>query len=147
MTDVLLRHQPDGGNIDVINGSVLMADGLETAAYLSLFGGNEQDSGGDGDALRQWWGNLIERIEARQYRSRFQNMMASLPMVPANLSRLEEAAAIDLTWFVDEGIATYVNVTASIPAVNTIKLGALIVVDGREYRFEFTKRTRDAAAA
>jgi phage gp46-like protein len=147
MTDVLLRHQPDGGNIDCVNGQLLMSDGLETAAYLSIFGGNELDSGADGDALREWWGNKIERIEARKYRSRFQNLMASLPLVPGNLARLEEAAALDLTWFVDEGIATYVNVDASIPALNTVKLDVLIVVDGVNHRFEFTKQARDSASA
>lgn len=148
MTDVLLRHDDDGGDLTYTNGQAVMsADGLETAAYLSLFGGNELDSGADGDSLREWWGNQIERIESRKYRSRFQNLMASLPLVPANLARLEEAAALDLTWFVAEGIATYVNVDASIPAINTVKLDVLIVVDDEAHRFEFTKRTRDAADA
>ncbi len=147
MTDVLLRHQPDGGNLEYKNGAALMSDGLESAAYLSLFGGNEQDSGADGDALREWWGNKIERIEARKYRSRFQNLMASLPLVPGNLARLEEAAALDISWFVDEGVASYLNVNASIPAINTVKLDVLIVVDDETFRFAFTKNTRDLAAA
>jgi phage gp46-like protein len=147
MTDVLLRHDDDGGNLDYTNGQAVMSDGLETAAYLSLFGGNEQDSGAESDTLREWWGNKIERIESRKYRSRLQNLVASYPLTPSNLSRFEEAAALDLQWFVDDGVATYVNVDASIPAVNTLKLDVLIVVDDVTYNFAFTKHARDSAAA
>ena len=43
--DVLLFQTIDDGNVEVINGIITMSGGLDTAAYLSLFGGNEEDDG------------------------------------------------------------------------------------------------------
>ena len=43
--DVLLFQTVDDGEINIENGVVEMSGGLETAAYLSLYGGNEDDDG------------------------------------------------------------------------------------------------------
>ena len=61
--DVLLTHTDDDGDIEVLNGLVTMAGGLETAVYLSLFGANEHDPGGL-DSPQQYWGNWGEPVSA-----------------------------------------------------------------------------------
>lgn len=119
MTDALLRHGPNGGELTLEAGEVLLSDGLETAAYLSLFGGNEQDPG-VGASPEQWWGNIDEPEPARRYRSETQHLLRSLPAVPANLRRIEQAAARDLQWLLDEGLAQAITVAARIPALNRI---------------------------
>ena len=137
MTDVLLRLFANGGQIEYIGGVVTLSDGLETAAFLSLFGGNERDRGIEADDSLQWWGNLIERDDDRRYRSRTQAIVRSLPLVPANLRRVEEAAGLDLTWFVESKLARFVRVIASIPALNRLRLDVEIEIQDELFRFAF----------
>ena len=139
MTDVLLRHFADGGDIEYVNGQATTSNGLETAVYLSLFGGNERDSGQQaGDSL-QWWGNLSESRPERRYRSRYQNLLRSTPLLPMNLRAFEDAAEDDLAWMFETGLATFVGAFASIPALNRLALEVQIEVDGRAFAFEFTR--------
>lgn len=138
MTDVALRHEPDGGEIESVAGQVVVNDGLETAVYLSLFGGNEQDSGIEGDDPKQWWGNLSEPEAARRYRSETQHLLRSLPATSSNLRRVEDAAGRDLAWMVGT-IAKSAEATATIPALNTVQIDIAIVIDDRRFEFRFTE--------
>lgn len=138
MTDVLLRQINDGGEITYINGNPETTNGLEVAAYLSLMGGNKNDSGTSSDDPFQWWGNFDEVEPEKQYRSEFQNLIQGLSNVAANLLRIEEAAGRDLKWMVDTGIALLVEVSATVPGVNLLKVEILIVVSESEsVRFTF----------
>lgn len=134
--DVYLYQTDDGGDIVVQNGVAQMSGGLETSAYLSLFGGNEKDNGLD-DNKYNWWGNLSETVQCRKYRSETQNLINSLPAISSNLRRIEDAAKRDLNWFLTEGVATEINVEASIPSVNNVKLVINILAEGEEYSFKF----------
>lgn len=138
MTDVLLRHSSDGGEITAEAGLVAMSDGLETAAYLSLFGGNEDDGGDDGSASEQWWGNIGEVERARTYRSETQFLMRSIPAVPRNLRRFEQAAARDLDWMTTSRVAKSVAVAASIPGVDRVRLAVNVTLpNGAALQFVF----------
>lgn len=108
--DVKLFQTGDNGEIEVERGVVTMSGGLETAAYLSLFGGAD------------WWANLSESQPARKYNSETEALLESIPTVSVNLRRVEQAATRDLQWFITEGVATSVTVNASIPALNKVKL-------------------------
>jgi len=136
MTDVLLQQTPDGGDISVEAGLFLMSEGLETAAYLSLFGGNEQDPG-DSDSTEEWWGNLSETEPARTYRSETQYLIRSLAAVPSNLRRIEQAAGRDLQWMLDAGVARSIAASASIPAVGRVALELTIVTLRRQIQLSF----------
>lgn len=142
--DVLLFQTDDDGEITVENGLVEMSGGLETAAYLSLFGGNEDDDG-RGDNPLTWWGNLDEVDPVRQYRSETQNLLQALPATTGNLRRIEDAAGRDLAWFVGERVASSVTVAASIPGINRIKLKVDIEAVGEESSFEFTENWKASA--
>lgn len=121
MTDVLLRQTDDGGEITIENGLALLSDGYEQAVYLSLFGGNEDDPGGS-DTRLQFWGNLIESDQSAMDRSETQHLLRSIPAVPANLRRFEQAAERDLAWMVQAGVALSVTAEASIPRLNHVAL-------------------------
>lgn len=136
MTDVLLRQTADGGEITVDAGLVLMSEGLETAVYLSLFGGNEDDPG-DADRTRQWWGNIGESEPARTYRSETQYLIRSLPSVPSNLRRIEQAATRDLQWMIDTGVARSIAVAALIPAVDRVTLDIRIATARDQIQLSF----------
>ena len=120
MTDVLLYQTDDGGDLTAVNGQIEMSGGLATSVYLCLFGGNEQDSGGD-DTRLQWWGNIGE-IPDQQYRSETQYLLRSIPAIPANLTRVQRAAERDLQSLVSVGAATAVSVSVSMPGLNRIAI-------------------------
>ena len=136
--DVLLFQTVDDGEITVEGGIVEMSGGLETAAYLSLFGGNEDDDGLRDNAFT-WWGNIGETDPATRYRSETQNLLQSLPATTGNLRRLEEAAKRDLAWFVEKKVASLVDAIASMPGLNKIKLVIRIEANGEESTFEFVE--------
>lgn len=142
--DVLLFHTDDDGEINVVDGIVEMSGGLETAAYLSLFGGNEDDDGRDSNPAT-WWGNIDEIDPARQYRSEAQHLLQSIPATTGNLRRVEDAAARDLAWFTQTNVASSVTVAATIPGLNKIKLTINIEAVGEESSFEFVENWKASA--
>lgn len=95
MTDILLYDTLDGGDIKVEGNRLVRAEGLETAIYLCLFGGNLQDDGSESTSKLQWWGNYGEPVE-NQYRSRFQALLNGKPFTSALINQLTEAAISDI---------------------------------------------------
>ena len=142
--DILLFQTDDDGDIIVENGVVEMTGAFETSAYLSLFGGNEDDDGSD-DNLHTWWANLAEIDPAERYVSETQNLLQALAATSANLRRVEDAAKRDLQWFLDKNIASSVKVIATIPAINRLKLVVSIEANGEESQFAFVENWRAAA--
>lgn len=138
MADVWLQQTLNDGDITVENGVVALSAGLETAVYLSLFGGNEDDDGRP-DNPRNWWGNLSETDLSRQYRSETQFLLQGLPATTGNLRRLEDAAVRDLAWLLTEQVASSVQVSAGIPAINRVRLLVVIEAQGEESRFAFVE--------
>ncbi len=136
--DVKLFQTTDEGEITVENGIVEMSGGLETAAYLSLFGGNEDDDGLQ-DNSATFWGNIDETEPAREYRSETQHLLQALPSTPNNLKRIKAAAERDLDWFLSERVASSVDVAVSMPGINKIKIVIDIEARGEEFRFEFVE--------
>ena len=141
--DVLLCQTNDDGEINVVDGIVEMSGGLETAAYLSLFGGNEDDDGRDNSSAT-WWGNLDEVDPSRRYRSETQHLLQAIPATTGNLRRIEDAASRDLAWFLENNIASSVEVNATIPGLNTVKLTVDIEAVGEESSFEFVENWKAA---
>ena len=142
--DVRLFQTTDGGDVSVVGGIMAMDGGLETAAYLSLFGGNEDDAGGSED-MRTWWANLGENETARRYRSETQNLLQSLALVTATLRRIEDAAGRDLAWMLDEGVASSVTVAASIPGLNKVQITISIEAVGESADFVFVENWKASA--
>lgn len=119
--DVLLCQTNDGGEIESINGLLTMSSGLDTSAYLSLFGGNEQDDGSS-NTDQQYWGNVLETEPSKLYRSETQYLLKSIPATTSNLLRIEDAAKRDLQWYLDENIANAVVVSASLVGLNKVNI-------------------------
>ena len=136
--DVLLFQTNNDGDIIVADGIVEMSGGLESAAYLSLFGGNEDDDGSSNNA-NTYWGNLDELDPVAQYRSETQNLLQGIPATTGNLRRIKDAAQRDLQWFLDKKIASSVLVVVSIPELNRIKIIITIEAQGVESSFEFVE--------
>jgi len=123
--DVLLHQQVNNGTINVEGGLVEMTGSLDTAVYISLFGGVDT----------AWWGDAEELKPERRITSLTESLLKGLPASPANLRRVEEAARQDLRWLTDEGIAKSVTVTASIPDYKKISISGSI----DDIPFEYTE--------
>jgi len=122
MTDVRIYQTDDGGEINLLeNDTIEMDDGVGSAVYLSLFGGNEHDDGGS-DTSKEWWGNSLETDPARKYRSKTQNLLKSIPATSANMRRIKTAAEDDLEWMIKDGVLTEINVRVYIPRPNWVKM-------------------------
>lgn len=135
--DVLFFQTPDGGEVRCSNGQMAMSEGLDVAAYLSCFGGNAEDSGLTSDDSKQFWGNFSETDPAKKYRSELQFLLRTLPIIPANLTRFEEAAVKDLSWMT-ASVADSIAARASMPGVNRVKIDIAIVINGKTTAFSIT---------
>ena len=121
MTDVRIAQTPDGGEIALDNGIIVMGDDVASALYLSMFGGNTDDPGA-GDTTKTWWGNIDETDPARQYRSKTQHLLQSIPSTSANLKRIQEAVASDIAWASEDGTLKDVQIFVGIPGLNRVKI-------------------------
>ena len=122
MDDVRIFQSNDGGEVELMNeGDLEMDNGEESAVYLSMFGGNEDDEGGE-DLSKQWWGNSLETDPARMYRSKTQNLLKSIPATSSNLRRIKTAAEGDLQWMLDDEVLTEIVVSVYIPRPNWVKI-------------------------
>ena len=142
--DVKLFQTIDDGEINVVNGVIDMSSGLDTAVYLSLWGGNE-DCSGQVACPFTWWGNFDETDKAKKQVSETQYLLQSIPAITANLLRIEQAAGRDLNWLLENKIASSVVITVSIPALNRIKIIANIEARGIESSFEFVENWKASA--
>lgn len=138
MPDVKIYQEPDGGNVTIENGITELDDGLASAAYLSMFGGNEDDTGAANDP-NEWWGNQLEGDTARMYRGETETTLRNLPAIPASLRKVEEAMRRDLAWFLSSNIASSVTAEASIPRVDRVRLVVTIKAEGNESQFEYVE--------
>lgn len=134
--DVLFSATPDGGEISITNNLIDMDAGLETAVYLSLFGGNSDDDATDETTNLQWWGNLLPGDSQLPLRCRTQFLIRDLPATTGNLARLRDAAIRDLAWVVDSFADSY-KVDVSMPALNRVALRIDISIGDQTYTFVF----------
>lgn len=119
--DVLLYQTLDDGDITVTNGLVEMSGGLDTAVYISLFGGNELDNGLDDNKFK-WWGNYSETEQSRKITSECQYLLDTLIPIPSNLNRIQDACLQDLQWLLDDKIANSINISVTMPKRNYVKM-------------------------
>lgn len=140
MADIALTLLPDGGDVTCVNGVLALGDGLESAVLLSLFGGNEDDSGSDGDESKMWWGSIDEPTLANRYRSETQNLIRALPATPANMKRVEDAALRDLAWML-AGTADSVDVSVTIPSLNHFNITIAISIRDQVFKQSFLRKS------
>lgn len=144
MTDVKVYGTNDDGEVNITAAGVELSSGIDTAVYISLFGGNAQDSGNEGDD-KEWWGNVDEDSGYR-IRSRFQHLFDKNAPVPSSLGKLEDAATADLKWLTDDGLAESVSVSASLSAPKKILLTVTIKIDGESHQFSYPLNWTEASS-
>jgi hypothetical protein len=134
--DVDLFQTVDDGDISVTGGITRMTGRLATAAYLAMFGGNEDDPGG-GDTTYQWWGNIGETDPAKTYRSETQYLLRNMPNTSENRIKLEQAVLRDLEFFKDIDTASSIQVQTIVPQRNRIDITVDIQALGQRDTFRY----------
>lgn len=137
MTDVLMFHGQDGGNIELVSGVATVDNGVRTSIYLSLFGGNEDDDGTTSSDSNQWWGNRLESDDTRKLRGEFKAVCRSVPLTSGTLVLFEEAAARDVTWLKTSGHVDAIAVEMRITGHRRIALDVHVLMDAVKYSAEF----------
>jgi phage gp46-like protein len=128
--DVLLIETPDGGDFVMKDGLIMADSSYSTAIYLSLFGGNKEDSGVV-KTNKTWWGNTLrDTPKNEKLISRFQYVIRSIPLTVKNIKAAENAAVLDLAWMVEEGIANKVEATGSTEGKNRFRIAINIIKSG-----------------
>jgi len=125
MSDVYLFQTPNDGDIEFKDGDITIDSGIRTAAYLSLFGGNNNDGGFD-DTTFTWWANYSETDNDLKYRSETQYLLDTEPLTSNLLRRIEDAAERDLKWFFRDDIFQSIKVYASSQTINRLELTVLL---------------------
>ncbi len=141
MTDVFIFNTSNGGDIIIENGVIELSNGITASVYMSLFGGNIEDDGSV-DSRKQWWANFNEVDDSRKQRSRFQFLTGAIPAIPSNLLRVQEAAGADLEWMTRDGLATSVDVVATMPDLNTVALAITVIADDNEQTIVYSANWR-----
>jgi phage gp46-like protein len=136
--DVLLVETPDGGDFIMEDGIIMADTNYSTAIYLSLFGGNKDDSGVV-KTNKTWWGNTLRGTKKNEKLiSRFQYIIRSMPLTVKNIRKVEDAAALDLAWMVEEGLVDKVETSGSTQGKNRFHLDISLIKSGTsifEYNF------------
>ena len=136
--DVLLIETPDGGDIVLESGLVKPCKDFSTAVYLSLFGGNKDDAGTVKNRCTWWANTLKETPESEKMISRFQAVIAGLPLSVKNIRKAETAAVLDLEWLKSEGVADEIIADGKTKGKNTFVLGVEVKSKGQQlYQKEF----------
>lgn len=140
MADVLIFQTPDGGEVTCTAGQILLDDGVASVVYISLWGGNEDDSGSDADKPKEFWANKIETDATKKIRSRTQALLRSIPATSGNLRLIEEAVAQDLAWMLETKLATFVGASVSIPRLNWVNIEVSVEIQGKSFAVSFAKK-------
>ena len=112
MTDVLIFQTPDNGDVATNDLGLIMTDSIESAFYLSLFGGNEDGS--------TWWGDVDTLDPANKYPSKTQTILRAGTLTTGRLLDIEDASRLDLKWSLDKGAVSSLKVVATMPGLNKV---------------------------
>jgi phage gp46-like protein len=133
MIDVLLRQTQNDGDVIFANGTLTLDNTLSTAVYLSLFGGNQDDDVSQNSA-KQFWGNFLFTDTDFWYRSETQYLLYDAPLTSAVLLKIEEAVKRDLAWLLRNNLVKDIEVSASIIAIDTVKI--IVNIDTTKIGYE-----------
>ena len=133
MTDLALHFAPGAWAADLalIGGDLASDDGLRTAVLISLFTdarARADDPLPEPDADRRgWWGDCGNADPNDRTGSRLW-LLARAKAVPATAQRARDYAREALAWMIEDGIATSVEVEATVALVNAGRATAALLI-------------------
>lgn len=98
------------------NGDLKFEQGLETACIISLFSDQritEEELPPGLSSKRGWWGDVFPEIEGDKIGSKLWILNRNVNSL-ATVAQLETLAKESLAWMIEDGVATAIEVEASI---------------------------------
>jgi hypothetical protein len=132
--DPLFFETGDGGDLEFREGEPRRSGNLCNASYLSMFGGNVEDTGLPDDK-KQAWINYLSDNPSQHYRGQTQRQLNELPMTSANVPVLEATVVEDHAWMLADGVTTSVAATVTIVGPKRAKISVDIEALGEVQTF------------
>lgn len=110
--DLLLRTSEKGDvDIKISNGQPVMTDGIENAAFLSIF-------------CKEWWGNSVTDDDNEKFDSKFESVLSKNL---SNYTRLEaeDLAISALRWMESSGMVKKITISSKILSIKNLEISIL----------------------
>lgn len=125
MSDIALVWNGTEADLAIEGGDLVLEEGLQTAAVISLFSDRRARlddvlPADDGDR-RGWVGDAWPRVEGDQIGSRLW-LLNREKDIPETLRRAREYARESLAWLIEDGIGAALDVQASVPMRGVLRL-------------------------
>ncbi|WP_165676523.1 phage GP46 family protein [Metapseudomonas otitidis] len=125
MSDIALVWSGTEADLAIEGGDLVLEEGLQTAAVISLFSDRRARlddvlPADDGDR-RGWVGDAWPRVEGDQIGSRLW-LLNREKDIPETLRRAREYARESLAWLIEDGIGASLDVQASVPMRGVLRL-------------------------
>ncbi|MDH0337591.1 phage GP46 family protein [Metapseudomonas otitidis] len=125
MSDIALVWNGTEADLAIEGGDLVLEEGLQTAAVISLFSDRRARlddvlPADDGDR-RGWVGDAWPRVDGDQIGSRLW-LLNREKDVPETLRRAREYARESLAWLIEDGIGASLDVQASVPIRGVLRL-------------------------
>ncbi|WP_165675827.1 phage GP46 family protein [Metapseudomonas otitidis] len=125
MSDIALVWNGTEADLAIEGGDLVLEEGLQTAAVISLFSDRRARlddvlPADDGDR-RGWVGDAWPRVDGDQIGSRLW-LLNREKDVPETLRRAREYARESLAWLIEDGIGASLDVQASVPMRGVLRL-------------------------
>lgn len=125
MSDIALVWNGIEADLAIEGGDLVLEEGLQTAAVISLFSDRRARPddvlpADDGDR-RGWVGDAWPRVDGDQIGSRLW-LLNREKDIPETLRRAREYARESLAWLIEDGIGASLDVQASVPMHGVLRL-------------------------
>lgn len=141
MSDIALVWNGTEADLAIEDGDLVLEEGLQTAAVISLFSDRRARlddilPADDGDR-RGWVGDAWPRVDGDQIGSRLW-LLNREKDVPETLRRAREYARESLAWLIEDGIGASLDVQASVPMRGVLRLELTVNRrDGSTFNHQF----------
>lgn len=125
--DVQFVNTFDGGEICFENGKIAMSGGLETAVFLSLFGGNISTGFFN---RTTYWGDVWETDGAFFAKGETERVVLDNVLSRNSLLLLKDAITRDLSWILEKNVATDIVIDVQVLTPNVVRVFLEISADG-----------------
>lgn len=143
MSDIKLfwDNRSATADIAIVNGDIVMDDGMETAVILSLFTDRRAPADAaipDGtEDRRGWWGDGFQDVDGDEDGSLLWLLDRS-KIMPETLALLKDYSQQALAWMIKDGVAKSIDITVVRTDISSAGIGiAINKPDGTTTRYDY----------
>lgn len=147
--DISILDTTKGGDLEFFKDDIVLTAGLRNNVYLSLFGGNVEESSdrvyNTGEKRFDWWGNSVffENDTKKQFNSRTEKALREVAVTSSGRSIIQNAVIQDLQALTE---VANIFVAVTLQSVDRIKITITVteketgITTELEYLWDAVKR-------